>query len=379
MRTYIKSFRLLNFQSWDNKSQSIPVESDIVNIIEGANETGKSVLYKVMYNMCFPGYWDANELIRRGYDTACLFFELSNGCEIGYELNRSHHTYYLQENNNLTQWSNCGIPDTIVEMLGLILDTESQVILNVIDKDVPLPFIKTSPKFNASLIRAVVEPVKITDFFARTNEHLKEVDIARSEFKSRRNAAREASAVLEFRNIDALRLEKQRVDDLTTVVDEFLVLQQVVDTIAQLMQNPPVEVIEPYYAGQLITVLDAVKNSSLQLMRIVAIQQSRPKAMMSPDSVRQLVTLFSELKVVSSVMDAVLQVYRARPVEVNLPDIQSSIELLDTMRLAVTALNKTASIVFEEDETDKKMQNLEADLEKIRSEVGVCPTCGRLL
>ena len=39
MRTYIKSFQLLNFQSWDNKSQRVPIESDIVNIIEGANET----------------------------------------------------------------------------------------------------------------------------------------------------------------------------------------------------------------------------------------------------------------------------------------------------------------------------------------------------
>ena len=329
--------------------------------------------------MCFPGYWDANELIRRGYDTACLFFELSNGCQIGYELDRSHHVYYLQENDNIEQWTDCDIPDRIVEMLGLILDTESQVILNVIDKDVPLPFIKTSPKFNASLIRAVVEPAKITDFFARTNEHLKEVDAARTIFKSRMNAAHEAASVLEFKNVDTLRIDKRHVDNLITLVDVVVTLQQAVDNVKELVCSPPTEVLEPRYAAQLINLLDTVIDCNRQVGRIVDVKRNKPLKVASPDVVKSQLSLLDSLENTTLSMSVVAQTQQSCPTEVNLPEVYPSLELLNYIAEVVDVLQKISSAGSEVHSKEREMNALSIELEKIKSEVGVCPTCGRLL
>lgn len=83
----------------------INLDTDVTNIIEGPNETGKSVLFKVMYNMIFPGYWSSTELIRRGFTTGIMLLTLADESLLAYTLEGSHYTLILQEGERETTWT----------------------------------------------------------------------------------------------------------------------------------------------------------------------------------------------------------------------------------------------------------------------------------
>lgn len=379
MKVYITSFQLLNFQSWDNQTHKIDIASDIVNIIEGANETGKSVLYKVMYNMCFPGYWDAKELIRRGYQTACLFFELSDSSAVAYELSLNHHAYYLSIDGNMQKWSDCPIPDALVERLGLILDYDAHVILNVIDKDVPLPFIKTTPKFNASLIRAVVEPAKISDFFARTGEHLKEVDAARAEFRTRMNAAQEAVSVLDYKDVDTLRLSKRRVDRLISVTERFAALQAAIADVLDVEGARPVEVDEPKQAEQMIRTWDLAVSCSRCLNLLVDLKGQHPQEVTNPQNAQKLVIAYDKVTDLKRAILGYERVTAQSPNEVKTVPDEQLLKVLEALHLFSTIIDSCVDIIATRERHWQYMNSLAGEIQEIKDKVGVCPTCGRLL
>lgn len=379
MRVYITSFQLLNFQSWDNKTREVEIASDIVNIIEGANETGKSVLYKVMYNMCFPGYWDAKELIRRGYQTACLFLKLSDGSVVGYELSIGHHAYYLGVGEDVQKWSDCPIPEQLVEHLGLILDYDAHVILNIIDKDVPLPFIKTSPKFNASLIRAIVEPAKITDFFSRTGEHLKEVDAARSVFRTRMNAAQEAVSVLDYKDVDVLRAEKYRVDQMIQVAERFASLQTTCNNLVAVENSYPQKVAEPAKARRLVDIWDLVAQCGSHTVTLMTILGRQPQNIPNPQNSQELLGIYNKVTKLTQKLSSYGDILSRCPDKVEAVPDKQLLTVFDGLCSLSAAIDSCGQAMHSVEAQQQQINALAGEIQEIKNKVGVCPTCGRLL
>lgn len=416
MSAYIKSYKLLNFQSWNDTSAEITLETDMVNIIEGANETGKSVLYKVLYNFCFPGYWSPSELIRRGCNAGVLLLNLEDGSSILYALRTTSYTYILVEaNGDKKEWTNQGCPDEIINRLGLILDRESQVILNVIDSDIALPFIKTSPKFNASLIRSIVEPEGMTKFFENLADTTIRIENARGYFANK--ASTLWTQISNIPVIDPIYMQNKKadVDSCITMAESINTLQPLCESLFGELTTIITDVRNPAEYGKLIDVLDAIKLIIKNAELLAQLSAIDIQEITSPDKIDPLMTVFDSLNVVITSGATLHSIQTTSPVEVVLPDITALFNILEQLNVFDNALSELSNLHSSEPnqvncpnldtlfithdsiitivntletlqysvtklaDINASMQLLNAEIIKIADEVGVCPTCGQLL
>lgn len=416
MSSYIKSYKLLNFQSWNKTGTEIPLETGMVNIIEGANETGKSVLYKVLYNFCFPGYWAPTELIRRGCQTGILLLQLDDGAAIIYALQASSYTYVLVEpNGERTEWTNQGCPDEIVERLGLILDKETRVVLNIIDSDVALPFIKTTPAFNASLIRAIVEPEGMTKFFQNLADTTIKIDNAYSYFNSK--AATLQEQIVRIPIIDPVDMENQKadIDRLSSLAEKYNSIENKCNSLNTCHSEIITVVEDPSVISEQISLYDklnaclvrcnelnAILSEEIQEVtspavvdESIAIQQALSGIIRNCSNLRNVyaqtpivvseLNLDTELNRLDSLtslitmVSKILELYSSTVPEVKFEDVSSDIELLEHIYNVIERTDSILTPLKSLAECEVKINTLQSEIKQIVNEVGVCPTCGQLL
>lgn len=416
MSSYIKSYKLLNFQSWDKSSAEIPLETGMVNIIEGANETGKSVLYKVLYNFCFPGYWAPSELIRRGCDTGILLLQLEDDAAIIYALKRNSYTYVLVEaDGTKTEWTNQGCPDEIINRMGLILDKETRIVLNIIDSDVSLPFIKTTPTFNASLIRSIVEPEGMTKFFQNLADTMIKVDNAHNFFGNK--AATLHEQLIHIPLIDPIQMENQKADidrlvelaEMSNSVenkvnDLFTCLREVItvvedpsvvwndiqlydslndnfakcDTLQKVLSEDIAVVQSPARIDSELGVLDALDNVIQKCDMLTAVLNTKPS------EIRQInldceIDIFGKLQQLHHTLADYEKLVLADIPEVSFVDISDSLEVLQDLNSCIAGLTDLEILIQNVFNSDNRVIDIKFEIDEIVREVGVCPTCGQLL
>lgn len=416
MSSYIKSYRLLNFQSWDDSSPDINLETDMVNIIEGANETGKSVLYKVLYNFCFPGYWTPTELIRRGCDVGVMLLELQDGAAIIYILKPNEYTYVLVESDDTKKvWTNQGCPDEIIQRLGLILDNETQVILNVIDSDIALPFIKTTPKFNASLIRAIVEPESMTRFFENLQNTSQRVENAKFFFSEKSKALDIEVQRLPYIDVDAITDEKRIIDYYLHLAESINKLEGAV-VAYQLVQNSCPSVVQnPDVYKPLIDAVSAIQKLNKGLSHLQDVKQVIVPEVCSVENIKQDISRLEHIESLMTSMTNLHKLVNSVPREVILPDVENVLKVINLLtetinklkhitelkaslaacpecpdvydkiqaldllnRCKISAIN-CVSCIAALDKQNETIQSLAAEINSIARDAGVCPTCGQLL
>lgn len=374
----IKDYILFNLQSWDDSSEAVPLDPNIVNIIEGPNETGKSVLFKMFYEMCFPGYWDSRSLLRRNCEAGVFAVTFEDGTGICYELHATHHRHHLMRETEIVKtWVDEPMPQELIELGGFILDYENKIILNIIDKDTPLPFIKTSPRLNASLIKSVVEPQDIQAFFNKCTELTANLKQAYSGFKRNYDTYDAKQAVLERMDVEGLRLQLAKMKECETAAAPAFEMKERIDAVCKTMLQRPKSVpdIKAKTGGQ--------------------------------------IEVFYNLLKCKSAVDSLSEMYKTKPdyQEVNLKQIniycliyKKTLGAINILR-AVNALAKPAEVIFSPEVLDitnafrqtlksyiqlrksiESAKSLEVQgraviiqIKEIESKIGTCPTCGRLL
>lgn len=379
MHTYVTAYRLINFQSWDASTDAIHLEPDTVNIIEGANETGKSVLYKVLYNFAFPGYWEPKELIRRGCTSGVLLMELSNGKCIIFQLEHSHHTYILVDNANETIWKDCALPQEIIDELGIILDYDLKIILNVIDKDISLPFIKTSPKFNASLIKSRVEPPDITEFFQNTDELQKQLSNACTKFATKTRELKAAADTIQFTDVDELYVLKENVDALFPVAKHYSDFEAVLEELAQLRTAAPTPVADPSVVTPHLQALTSIEHLGAAVDEYVQVVETKPMPIKDPSRQQNTIQVLRELQSLKDAISGLSSTLENKPCAVTCPNLAGEFEVWSRLSAASLTINELQKVCSEYSPIRLEAATTLSDLEKMRSEIGVCPTCGRLL
>lgn len=150
------AYKLTNCQSWSDKSPVVKLSKDKVNVIHGRNETGKSVLFKMIKSACFPNYsYNPEDLIRWGADYAQVQWLISNP-EISnktiqvvyFIIRKKSFIYRVIIDDKIQEWSfawndrDAAMPEEVADLLGLILDRKSHTVINVIEK-AEQPFINT--------------------------------------------------------------------------------------------------------------------------------------------------------------------------------------------------------------------------------------------
>lgn len=415
---FIKSILLLNFQSWSKDSPELQLEQNIVNIIEGPNETGKSVFYKVMYNMVFPGYWSASELVRTGFRTGILIISLADGTKILYTLERSSYsiTYYPSAGKEQKWISYRHCPQKVIEALGLVIDTNSKVILNIIDKDVPLPFVKTSPRFNASLIKAIVEPVSVTTLLCNLKEHMTEVDKATVAFAHEAGKYYAAYDALDYCNISLLEERKQKNDEALKVIDAFLAvfkqmtaiyeqtqnspksvkdpscvepLLRIYDMIAEnisvlsniltIFRNMPERVLDPAIAAYQLDVYDKICSVNHSLADIIKLREHIPRTVTAPQTADKAIAIYDRINNICLLLSKLIDKINAKPPIKKNFDLTKHFIILDKIICIQNILEDVEDKISLANSNKLKADSTLAEIKNMQMTYGVCPTCGRLL
>ena len=155
----LRKLRLQNFQSW--KDETIEL-SDGLNAIIGvgdSNNTGKSVIFKALKVTCNPEYFtraERNKLIRYGNDFARAYYSFSDGSIAIVTLTHAKVMYNC-EFNGVTVNTEGVPPHQLIEKLSAIIETESKYLVNVMDPEQAMLFVKSDKKANSSLMKVVTE------------------------------------------------------------------------------------------------------------------------------------------------------------------------------------------------------------------------------
>lgn len=181
----IVGYKLQDIQSWDEKSPSINLSTDRMNVIIAPSETGKSVIIKILKEMCFSGKWGYTweSLIRRDKKRGVAMFMLEDGTVIAYFIYPRAVRYSIiygdKEKPNKT-WdffdpNNTEIPEEVANLMGLVVDRKGKTIINVLDKDMVIPYVTASPELNArisSVITTVPEMEKRREMLSEWKQRL---------------------------------------------------------------------------------------------------------------------------------------------------------------------------------------------------------------
>ena len=376
----IKYFQLLNFQSWSKDSPIISLEDDITNIIEGPNETGKSVLFKALYNMVFPGYWSHTELIRRGYSTAAMILCLDDGAMLAYILEGSHYAVILQEGENETTWRDYKtLPAEIVSKLGLIIDYNSKVILNIVDKDVPLPFIKTTPTFNASLWKAIVEPPQVTEFFEAMNNEIYLADKGKQYFFQSAEKAHAAADVIPYVNEDLLKVSIASITSLTEIAKSYDQMYEAFESLVSQLNNKPEPVSNPEHCKNMVDCYDLLSECHEAIQTVLNWRTAKPAPTSSPDSEIERIEFLDMVTTFVHDLMQFISMIDAKPKEVILPNVLGSITFVDDLNSINNQLASYLEIYSNLESSEHNANTCKEALADLRQRYGVCPTCGRLL
>ena len=161
----IIGYTLKDIQSWDEKSGTIPLSSDRMNVIIAPSETGKSVVVKILKELCFAGNWGYtwNSFIRRGKSCGTAAFLMEDGSAFIYTIWRDKVRYIIMDKNpevppkvwEFTDPNHTEIPEEVANHLGLIVDRIGKTVINVLDKDMQTPLVTASPELNARITATI--------------------------------------------------------------------------------------------------------------------------------------------------------------------------------------------------------------------------------
>ena len=377
----VDSFILINFQTWDSSQQVIKLEGDIINNIQGSNESGKSVLFKVLYEMYFPGYHGALDIIRDGCDAGILFILMTDGTQIVWECYRNLRKFYLQyPGAEIIQWTQNEVPQEITTALGLIVNPDHNIILNVIDKDTPMPFIKSSPKYNAALLKSVVEPDIIKRLYENCQNAIVEIATAKAKFDRAASIAYAKYSALEYVNIYQLQAKQKKVKALLEITSPVIQTYNSLSDLRSVLMNQPrpavnyCEQADPY-----IVLADKIMDFRSSVSKLRRYELDKPNdSLVDPEPLQGTINALSALEVMQSTFSKHAKVLVDQPVSVVMPvDMSWQLTFMDSLMTSLVKLKglRKAAILAEQraSQVDKAFA-LYKDAERT---LGACPTCGR--
>lgn len=157
-RPYLLAVQLLNCQSHENTVYEFAV--DKINIIKAPNNTGKSVLFKMLAITVDPKSIPVEkrkQLISYGTQSARVGYSFSDGT-MGYcEVWPSQVIYYWRDVGEEQFVTSYVPPEELIWRLSVLADEKEHSIANLIDNDQNLLLVDSDEKANHKLLKIVTE------------------------------------------------------------------------------------------------------------------------------------------------------------------------------------------------------------------------------
>ena len=164
MDVKLRIIRLRNCQSWKDCNISL---ADGLNVICADNNTGKSVLFKLLKASVSPSYYSKDELqqlIRYGTEFAEATYIFSDGSVAVVRIFKQRVIYYYTPDFNSQGYTQQeGIPHAeILEQLSVIVEPSSGFIANVLDLDQSLLLVNSKSTSDYDLIKVLTHNEDLT-------------------------------------------------------------------------------------------------------------------------------------------------------------------------------------------------------------------------
>lgn len=148
---------MVNCQSWSDTT--LELATDKINVLCADNNSGKSVLFKMLKIAVCKDIYTKEErkaLIRYGATHATIMFLFDDG-SIGITDVFSNRVLYRYSEDGKTFKESLDEPITeVTRKLGVLVNSDSSFIANIIDMDQPLLLINTKERENYELIKMLV-------------------------------------------------------------------------------------------------------------------------------------------------------------------------------------------------------------------------------
>lgn len=320
----IVGYVLQDIQSWDANSGTIPLAQDRMNVIIAPSETGKSVVIKILKEMCFAGNWGYTwtSLIKRGAKNGTAVFIMEDGSAVIYVIWPNKVRYAIMDKDPNVQpkiWefsdpNHTEIPEEVANHLGIIVDRKGRTVINVLDKDMVTPFVTASPELNAriaAVITVVPEMEKRRESLREWQEQLKE---AFRIVDNRLAGAR--TRYLNAPEIDILhhQIKLDKAEKLASFVEPLDIL--VSEIHPEQLPLKPDEVTCPDLDGLIdcLNLIDDLEHEYTELLSLV-----RPTELkLDEEVIEQIVDIHHEIDVLSIEFKQVITA--VAPKEITLPE-----------------------------------------------------------
>lgn len=381
---HIKSIRLFNIQSWgDSKDTKLNLSQDKVNVIVARNETGKSVLFKVFRQMCFPNFFGRTgrkDLIKRGKDEGMALITLATGETIVFEIHKTYQLYRLFncDNEEVEVWRDDTLPKVLEEKLGWYVDREFNILLNVIDLEMPAPFIESSLKFNARVLKFVVQNEEMENSIVSYRQWLLELKELEKEqirqlelLKARQGVFVKVDTDVLKSNINVQKKLISMLEFVEPLKDALELLDEVHNTEPKELEFKNHDEIEETFKaweeiGNLLAVIEEIPTepkTELNESAIVEVEE----LLETQHEFTKLGWLIKE--VVDNIKPKDFRIVDEEEVKTVIKNSDIMYSLMKSVEETHLTASKLASSKFY---ANKAYQ----DLKELEQELGVCPMCG---
>jgi hypothetical protein len=382
---YIKSITLYNIQSWADASDPIKLSDDKINIIEAPNETGKSVVFKILYTMIWPNYFGINgrrTLLRRGANKGCAYFKRYDGIEIAYLFTANSQVYALRKPpEKFKVWSQNQPPEEVVEALGLYVDYDARIILNVHNANSALPFVTTSLQFNALLLKSITEFPEIQQAIDNLSVWLKDLKGAMNTQSKNVIAARSRNSMIDFVSTESLRYHLNKCKEYR----EFLVNADICDTeINKLFkltteEKPQQDIYDLKLGKELILVCENTQITDSTLSDLYTLVSNKPNELEPCDynSANLILEVFKESEGVISGIIILNELISNKPelIKGNLSICDMIISVNNQTIYGEYQLKNYFSTYYDKQRVVRKLSDINIEIHNLEVKLKVCPVC----
>ncbi len=317
----IVGYILQNIQSWDMDSGTVPLSQDRMNVIIAPSETGKSVVVKILKEMCFAGNWGYtwNSLIKRGAESGTAAFLMEDGSAVVYIIWRNKVRYVIMDKDpkvepkiwDYTEPNHTEIPEEVANHLGLIVDRKGKTVINVLDKDMVTPFVTASPELNAriaAVITVVPEMEKrresLQEWQNQLRESFKVVDNRLAAARTRYNSAPEVNLLLHQIKLDKAERLVKFIEPLDVLTGEIK---------PEHLPAEPVEVTCPNLDNwiECCSIIDTISTEYNELISL----NEPEKVVFDEETVQSIVSVCNDIDTISVELKGVTTTLMPKPVE----------------------------------------------------------------
>lgn len=392
----VKSMHLINIQSW--KDEKIEFSDELVNVVSARSEKGKTVLYKVFYQMVFPNYYkfgSRNDLIRRTCSYGEVEFELYNFTKILFHCEHKEQWFRMKkacDDDWVTYYqSNC--PNEIINELGLVVDYELQYILNIYIKDNQYPFINTTKTWNAVLFNQVFKNEKLDKVTEYLNSELKEITELQKTLQNQLNYKNLQNKQLEYKDIDKIKEVKKTVSGINKcydVIDEIskvLVKYEEHLKTYEDLKDKVFDVVDIVDIKKLVITLKSVNKVTKDLEPNLNVIENSPDNVEIGDTVSGIRGLWDTIRHIQKHSDRVESqlVNYAKSVQgiKQGNSVKADVENIKELSCVIGDLSRKLKVFeskfVEQANICEEIKKVSSELEEVKSKIKICPTCKRPL